>query len=182
MDRPAGRAGSTRPAVAIHRRRKARTRNPVGVRPRPRRGRDDAAAVRGGRRRPRPDGRHRADDVSAHQRQQGPAPVRPARGTGQLARRRGAGQTRCAAAGEGNAEAGHLDDDQEPAHRQGVPRLEPEQRIEDHHRAVLAARTRVSDRRRAAHLGRNRRPQAAASALRRGARARRQGRRPAGAA
>ena len=55
------------------------TRHAAGVRPRPRRGRDDAAAVRGGRGRPRPDGRHRADDVPAHQRQQGPAPVCPAR-------------------------------------------------------------------------------------------------------
>ena len=81
------------------------------------------------------------DDLSAHQRQQGPAPVRPARRTGQLARRVGVGQTRCAATGEGHAEAGHLDDDQEPAGRQGVSGLEPEQRVEDDDRAVLAART-----------------------------------------
>ena len=66
-------------------------------------------------RRPGPDGRHRADNVSAHQRQQGPASVRPARRAGQLARRGRAGQTRCAAAGEGDAEARHRDDDQEPA-------------------------------------------------------------------
>ena len=43
-------------------------------------------------------------------------------------RRVGAGQTGCAAAGEGDAQAGHGDDDEEPARRQGVPGLEPEQR------------------------------------------------------
>ena len=52
----------------------------------------------------------------------------PLRGADQLARRVGAGQARCAAAGAGHAQAGHRDHDQEPAHRQGVPGLEPEQR------------------------------------------------------
>ena len=66
--------------------------------------------------------------------------------------------------------------------RQGVPGLEPEQRVEDDDRAVLVARTRASHGRRAPHVGRDRGPQAAASALRRGAQARRQARRPAGAA
>ena len=51
-----------------------------------------------------------------------------------------------------------VDHDQEPAGRQGVRGLEPEQRLEDHHRAVFAARTRASDRRRAAQLGGTRRP------------------------
>ena len=43
---------------------KARPGNAVGVRPRSRRRRDDAAAVRGRPRGPGPDGRHRADHVS----------------------------------------------------------------------------------------------------------------------
>ncbi len=68
------------------------------------------------------------------------------------------GQTCCPATGKGDAQAGHLDHDQEPAGGQGVSRLEPEQRLEDHHRAVFAARARTSDRRGAAHLGGTRRP------------------------
>ena len=94
----------------------------------------------------------------------------------------GAGQTRCAATGEGDAEAGHLDDDQEPPGREGVSGLEPEQRIEDDDRAVLATRTRASHSRRAPHLGRDRRSQAAASAIRRGAEAHQEARRLVGAA
>ena len=61
--------------------------------------------------------------------------------------------------------------DQEPAGGQGVRGLEPEQRVEDHHRAVFAAWTRVSDRRRAAQLGGARRQQASPAALRRSAEA-----------
>ena len=118
--------------------------------------------------------RHRADHLPAHQRQQGPAPVCPAGRAGQLARRVGAGEARRAAAGKDDAQAGHRDDDQEPARRQGVPGLEPEQRVQDDDRAVFDARTRAPDRGRAAHLGGDRGPRAAASALRRGARARRE--------
>ena len=83
------------------------------------------------------------------------------------------GETRCAAAGAGDAHAGHRDHDEEPARRQGVRGLESEQRGQDHDRTVLAARPRPPDRRRAAHLGRARRPGAAAAALRRGAGTRR---------
>ena len=53
----------------------------------------------------------------------------------------GACQTRCAATGKGDAEAGHRDDDQEPAGRQGVPGLEPEQRS----RRPPSRRTRCAD-------------------------------------
>ena len=69
-----------------------------------------------------------------------------------------------------------------PAGRQGVPGLEPEQRFEDHHRAVFASRPRTSDGRRAAHMGRDRRSEAEASALRRGVGSRRGERRSAGGA
>ncbi len=89
----------------------------------------------------------------------------------QFARCVGARQAGRAAAGAGDAQAGHRDHDEEPAHRQGVPGLEPEQRGQDDDRAVFASRTRTSDRRRAAHLGRDRGPRSAAPAVRRGARA-----------
>lgn len=64
--------------------------------------------------------------------------------------------------------------------RQGFPGLEPEQWVEDDHRAVFASRPRTSDRRGASHVGRDRRTEAAPSALRRGVEARREGRRPTG--
>ena len=91
-----------------------------------------------------------------------------------------AGQTCCAATGTGHAEARHVDHDQEPAVRQGVSGLEPEQWLEDHYRAVFASRPRTSDRRGASHVGRDRRTEVAPSALRRGVEARREGRRPTG--
>ena len=56
---------------------------------------------------------------------------------------------------------------------QGVRRLEPEQRREDHDRAVFDAGARGADRRGAAHVGGDRGSRSAAPALRRGARARR---------
>ena len=65
----------------------------------------------------------------------------------------GAGQTGCAATGNVDAQTGHVHHDQERASGQGVRRLEPEQRLEDHDRAVFVARPRISDRRRAAQLG-----------------------------
>ena len=49
-----------------------------------------------------------------------------------------------------------LVDGQEGAQGQGLHRLEPEQRRQDHHRAVLAARDRPPDGLDAAHLGRGR--------------------------
>ena len=52
--------------------------NPIGVRSGPRRRRDDGAAVRSGPCRAGSDHRHRADHLSAHQRQQGHAPLRAA--------------------------------------------------------------------------------------------------------
>ena len=71
--------------------------------------------------------------VSGDQRQQGAASVCPAgrhrsapRGASTLA------QACCAATGSGHADAGDSDHDQEPARRQGVPGLEPEQRGQDH--------------------------------------------------
>ena len=142
---------------------KARPGNPYGVRPRPRRGRHDAAAVRGRPRGARADGRHRADGLPADQRQQGPAPVCAAGRAGEQQRGVGAGQAGGPAARAEHAQAGHRDDDQEPAGRQGVPGLEPEQRGEDHHRAVFAARPGASDRGRAADLGRDRRSRRCAS-------------------
>ena len=157
VDRAAGGAGGARAAMAL-RRRKTRAGHAFGVRPGSRRGRGDVAAVRGRARRQGSDGRYRADDLSADQRQQGSASVRPPRRSDQLAGRGGVGQTRCAATGKGDAQAGDRDHDQEPAGRQGVLGLEPEQRIEDHHRAVLAARPGTPHRRRAAHVGRNRGP------------------------
>ena len=58
------------------------------------------------------------------------------------------------------------------AHRQGVSGLEPEQPGQNHHRAVLDARTRRADGRRAAHVGGVGTPRrAAATAVRGGARA-----------
>ena len=117
--------------------------------------------------------RHRADHVPAHQRQQGPAPLCPAGRSDQLARRLGAGQADRAATREVHAQTGHGDHDQEPARRQGVPGLESEQFGQDDDRAVLDARPRPSDRRRAAHVGRDRGSRPAAPALRRGAGARR---------
>ena len=96
--------------------------------------------------------------------------------------RHGLGQTRCAATGKRDAQAGHLDHDQEPAGRQGVSGLEPEQRLQDDDRPVFAARPRAPDGRGAAHLGGTRRPEAAPAALRRGAGSGRARRRSAGAA
>ena len=107
--------------------------------------------------------RHRADHLPAHQRQQGAAPLRAAGRAGEQPGRHGAGQTRCAATGKGDAQAGHLDHDQEPAGRQGVPGLEPEQRREDHHRAVFAARPRAPDASRRRAPGRNSTTQSCAS-------------------
>ena len=46
--------------------------------------------------------------------------------------------------------------DQVAAHRQGAHRLEPEQRLQDHRRALLAARPSVPDRLHPGHLGRGR--------------------------
>ncbi len=67
--------------------------------------------------------------------------------------------------------AGGLEDDQVAARRQGVPRLEPEHRRQDHHLAVLPARARPAVRRGAADLAGDR------GRRRRGARAARDGRR-----
>ena len=54
--------------------------------------------------------------------------------------------------------AGHRDDDQVPALRQGLPRLVAERGLQDHHLAVLPARPRQAVRRHAPHLGRRSRP------------------------
>ena len=75
------------------------------------------------------------------------------------------GETRCAAAGAGDAHARHRDHDQEPACRPGVRGLESEQRGQDHDRAVFAARAFPPDGCRAAQLGGARRPRSAAAAL-----------------
>ena len=85
--------------------------------------------------------------------QQGPAPVR--RAARQAQRRRGArpGPGDRPGAHRRAPEARGLEDDQVAARRQGVPRLEPEHRREDHHLAVLPARPRPAVRRGAAHLG-----------------------------
>ena len=79
-------------------------------------------------------------------------------------------------AAEGTPGAGDRDDDQGEARRQGVPRLVAERRLQDHHRAVLAARQGAPLRRGAGVVGRGRgrsgRPaRPGAAAFRRGARA-----------
>lgn len=66
-------------------------------------------------RRARPDRRDRAEHLPAHQRQQGTASVCAARRAGEQQRRHGVGQTRCATAGKDDAQARHVDHDQEPA-------------------------------------------------------------------
>ena len=65
------------------------------------------------------------------------------------------GQTRCAATGKGDAQAGHLDHDQEPAGGQGVLGLEPEQRVQDHDRARIRCAAESSRRSRRRAAGRN---------------------------
>ena len=188
MDRAAGVVGSARAAMAIRQhldqrgrsRADAGPRHTGGFRPGPWRRRHVPATVRGGTRGTRAHHRHGPGHLSADQRQQGIASLCAAGRTDQFARRVGARQTGGAAAGAGDAQAGHRDHDEEPAHRQGVPGLEPEQRGQDDDRAVFPSRTRISDRRRTAHLGRDRRSEAAAPALRRGARTRGRARGPAG--
>ncbi len=71
--------------------------------------------VRGGPSVQGSDERHRADHLPAHQRQQGPSPLRAAGRSDQLARRLGTGEADRPAAREVDAQAGHRDHDQEPA-------------------------------------------------------------------
>ena len=59
-------------------------------------------------------------------------------------------------AGQGAQQAGHGDDDQVEAVREGVPGLVAERRLQDHLVAVLAARPRAPDRRHAGLVGRGR--------------------------
>ena len=152
LDRPAGIAGSACPAVAVCLRATG-ARNPGGVRPRPRRGRHDAAALRGGFGGAGADRRHRPDRLPADQREQGSASVCAAGEADQQSRCFGLGQTCCATTGTVDAETCHRDDDQEPAHRQGFPGLEPEQQRQDHHRTVFITRSGATHRCRTPHLG-----------------------------
>ena len=102
--------------------------------------------------------RHRARTVAGHQRQQGHPPVRAPRRAADERR----GQRR--REGTGPRDRGRPPrprrepDVQGRAPRQGVHRLEPEQRLEDDDRAVLAARPRRAHGRRAAYVGGTRRP------------------------
>ena len=116
--------------------------------------------------------RHRARSRPGDQRQQGHPPVRAA-GRSQSTER---GKRDVARELARALEADHPDSRDQlheaiGARRQGVHRLEPEQRRQDHGRAVLAAGSGSPDRRRAPHLGGARGQPISTADLHRGARA-----------
>ena len=181
LDRSAGRAGSACAAVAVHT-RQAWAGNPTRVRSRSRPGCADGANCRRGQRDPGHVERHRVNHLPGDQRQQGAASLRAGGAAAHVAGCTDSGQEGGAATRAGRPEPCHIDDDEKPSRRQGFRRLESEQRIEDDDRAVLAARPGSADGRGATDVGGTRRSRVAAPALRRGARARRQGRRSVGSA
>ena len=85
----------------------------------------------------------------------GTSSVRASRETDQFARCSHVGQEGGPAARTGGPEAGDVDDDEKPSRRKGLRRLEPEQRVEDHDRAVLADGAGPNRRSRRRARGRN---------------------------
>ena len=143
-----------------------RASRPAGVRPRPGTRCGAGAVRRGGPRRAGPAGRRGGP---GHQRLQGHSPVQPARRDPDLRRRLGARPGGRRGHRAGDARPGGVPDGKGAAGQESLHRLVAEQRIEDHHRAVLVARPGPSDRRRAADLGGTGRPGPAAPGVHRGA-------------
>ena len=145
--------------------------DPHRVRPRPRRGRDDAAAVRGGPRGARSHRRHRPDHFPLTSGSKGLHLYVPleepisSRGASVLAKRV-AQQLEQAMPKQVTATMTKSLRD-----GQGVPGLEPEQTAKTTIAPYSLRGRGASDRRRAAHLGRDRRPRACATCVRRSARA-----------
>ena len=161
----AGRPGTPRTAVAVRPERPAQASRPTGAGPRPGRGGEPGRLCRGrplGAGHPR---RHRPRAGTGDLRQQGDPP---------LCRRWTAPELRgsqCRRPGTGarprsrSPRHGHRGDEAVRAGGQGVHRLEPEQRQQDHRVAVLAAGSGPAHRRRAAYVGGAGRPGAAAAGV-----------------
>ena len=131
---------------------RARAR-PAGLRPGPRRAGQHHGLLPGGRGAAPHAGGGRPGAAGQDLRRQGPAAVRrDLRGDLRPGQQPGQGLRRTTRARA--APARGVPDDQVAAHRQGADRLEPEQRLQDHRRALLAARPPVPDRLHPRHLGR----------------------------
>ena len=134
-----GRPGTARAAVADARAPPAR---PAGLRPGPRRARQHRGLLPGGGG-PAAAARGRGLRAAGQDlRRQGPPAVRPDLRRDLRAGQRPGPRLRRTARTR-SAPPGRVADDQGAAHRQGPHRLEPEQRLQDHRRPLLAARPPV---------------------------------------
>src|SRR6185312_7411734 len=128
---------------------------PAGLRPGPGRPGQRGRLLPGGRGAAPHAGGGRPDAAGQDLRRQGPAAVRgDLRGDLRRGQQPGQGLRRTTRARA--APPRGVPDDQVAAHRQGAHRLEPEQRLQDHRRPLLAARPPVPHRLHPRHLGRGR--------------------------
>ena len=137
-----GRPGTARPDVADAARPRAR---PAGVRPRPGHAGEHRGLLPGGLRPAADAGGGRPGAAGQDLGRQGPAAVRDGlRDHLRAGQRPGPGLRRTTRTRP--APPRRLPHDQGAAHRQGPDRLEPEQRLQDHRRPLLAARPPVPHR------------------------------------